>query len=1189
MKSIYILIIVIICSLILSGCKNSEEENKQKSLDMMSVKTLGLAYLEEFKLDEAEGEFLKFIDLAPKDKFGYGNLGLTYLRMARYPEAEKQLLKAILIDPKDADIRLILATVFKMEEERGKAISELKEALEFSPDHIKILYDMSELYSVESDEESKEQRKDYILKLVEKAPGNIVPQLNLIDILIRSGEFDKSVGNMEIIHKQFPEFPKEAIDYYNNTLDLLKKKDGENAITQFTIFHNYLKVTAPYQAGILDLKGPGGSLIGFPLITYDQQSSAILRDNESLLDVIKFTDVTESAGLDIISAIESSDEAEFRNFTHIEKGDYDGDGDIDLYAGSYNSESSSYKHYLFRNNMGRFMDVSDEVGINHSGKESSAVFADYDNDGFLDLYIVKENGDVLYRNNGDGSFEDVTSKANAGSKKGGNSVLIFDLDHDGDLDIYETRSSSNLLFQNNSDGTFKEKSGKVDLSGGDVSGDNAAFGDFDEDGDIDFIIVNKVGSNILYSNERQGLFKNSAEDCGLKSEGGASSITVGDYNNDGFLDLFIGYVEGAKSQLMLNNSNGTFELQENAKAMFNSIQQVKVNDASFLDFDNDGSLDLLIAGEAIKEGERGVFLFHNDGKGNFKDVSELLPEQLESGRQITLFDYNDDGDIDIVISGMNGRVYFLRNDGGNMNHFIKMKLVGLRAGSAKNNHFGIGAKVEIRSDELYQTLVVTDPDIHFGIGARSQADIIRITWTNGVPQNIFSPAMDQSLIEAQKLKGSCPFLYTWNGEEYEFVKDVLWRSALGMPMGIMGGNTAYSFPDASDDYIKIPAESLKEKKGQYSIQVTSELWETIYLDKLQLVVVDHPESVDIFVDEQFSPPPFPGYEVFKVKNKQIPISATDTYGDDVLSFIAEDDGSYLSGFKPGQYQGLTEMTELIIDLGELDRTEDLYLFMKGWIFPTDASINVAISQSQDVKVIPTLIQVINKKGEWETVIENLGFPMGKDKTVIADLSGKIFSADHRIRIRTNMEIYWDHIFFSDCITDAPMVSTVLDPVTADLHYRGFSREYRKGGRYGPHWFDYSEVDKEPRWRDLLGNYTRLGDVLPLLLESDNKYVITNAGDETSVAFSTKGLPELKKNWQRDFLIHSVGWVKDGDINTALGDRVLPLPFHGMSTYPPSEKDTYPDDPELQKYLLEYNTRTVTSEAYLNAIKKKQVN
>ncbi len=263
--------------------------------------------------------------------------------------------------------------------------------------------------------------------------------------------------------------------------------------------------------------------------------------------------------------------------------------------------------------------------------------------------------------------------------------------------------------------------------------------------------------------------------------------------------------------------------------------------------------------------------------------------------------------------------------------------------------------------------------------------------------------------------------------------------------------------------------------------------------------------------------------------------------------------------------------------------------MNGWIFPTDASINVAISQSDNIKVTPPLVQVLNKKGEWVTVTGSAGFPMGKDKTVITDLSGKFLSEDHRIRIRTNMEIYWDQIFFAEDLPGAPAVKSVLDPSGADLHYRGFSEPFRKGSRYGPHWFDYSVVEKGPKWRDLTGNYTRFGDVLPLLSESDNKYIITNAGDETTVSFNAAELPPLAKGWKRDFLIRSVGWVKDGDLNTAFGNTVLPLPFHGMKSYPPSKSDTYPDTPELQKYNREYNTRVVTADEYLNALRVNDKN
>jgi tetratricopeptide (TPR) repeat protein len=1184
MKKIIALILpaLIFCSF-LSGCRNSAEKSEQESTDLISIKTLGLAYLEEFKLDDAEKEFLRFIKLAPDDKLGYANLGLTYLRMGKYAEAKDQLAKAIEIDPKDPDIRLILATVYQMNDERGKAIDELKTALTFAPDHIKVLYDLTELYSTEDTEEAKKEREHYIRQLVDYAPENLVPRLNFIDILIRDGEFDKATEQLEIISKQFPEFPKEAADYYKKTLALLRKSDKENAIISFTIFHNYVKVTSPYQAGIMDLKGPGGSLIGFPLITLDQPSASRNQVSESIYQIIKYTDATVMAGLNLVpSPVEGAIPENI--ITCAETADYDGDGDIDIYAGNYDPSEKAFRHYLFDNELGRYTDISDEAGLKHQGNDLFASFADFDNDGFLDLFIITKERNFLYRNKAKGKYEDITAKAGLSDNNGGSFALFFDADQDGDLDIFEAGSGQDRLFRNNSDGTFSENAAKMGLADDNSVTNDAAFGDFDEDGDLDLLVIKENSGNILYSNQREGIFRNMTPQSGLAGESGSTSVTVGDFDNDGYLDLFM--TTGNKKGYLLyrNLRNGKFEKDTRQDDSFRSLAKAKNYDAAFLDFDNDGFLDLFVCGESSVPGGSGLFLFHNDGKGNFTDNSAILPPEVKSGRKISVFDYNDDGDLDILLAGLDDNISLLRNDGGDNNHFIKMKLVGLRTGSAKNNFFGIGAKVELRAGDLYQTMVVTKPDIHFGIGSRLKADVIRITWTNGVPQNMFFPGSDQALIESQVLKGSCPFLYTWDGEKYEFAKDILWRSALGMPMGIMGGNTTYAFPDASDDYIKIPGDYMKSVKGVYPVQVTSELWETIYLDKLDLVAVDHPDSVDVFVAEQFTPPPFPEFKIYQVTGKYFPVSARDEAGNDVLSLLTEKDDKYVTGFLPGKYQGLTELHDLILDPGDQIPVANLYLFMQGWIFPTDASINFAMSQSEDLNSMAPVIQVINTKGEWETVIDKLGFPMGKDKTVIADLSGRILTADHRIRIRTNMEIYWDRIFFTNGLSDNPIVTKVLDPVSADIHYRGFSRSYRKGGRYGPHWFDYSSVEKGQKWRDLTGNYTRYGDVLALIMESDDKYIISNAGDEVTVTFPSDGLPELKAGWKRDFLIHSVGWVKDGDLNTATGNEVEPLPFHGMKSYPPSAGEKYPDDPDHRAFIKEYNTRKVTTEAFVNALR-----
>jgi hypothetical protein len=205
---------------------------------------------------------------------------------------------------------------------------------------------------------------------------------------------------------------------------------------------------------------------------------------------------------------------------------------------------------------------------------------------------------------------------------------------------------------------------------------------------------------------------------------------------------------------------------------------------------------------------------------------------------------------------------------------------------------------------------------------------------------------------------------------------------------------------------------------------------------------------------------------------------------------------------------------------------------------------------------------------------SIGFPSGKNKTMIIELAGKFPTSDHHVRLRTNMQIYWDQAFIARTIADSSVKTTALSPVSADLHFRGFSRMYRKGGRYGPYWFAYDEVTRQSPWRTIDGAFTRFGDVVPLLRDPDDMYVVMGAGDEATIQFDASSASSLPQGWKRDFLLYTDGWIKDSDLNTAFGTTVGPLPFHGERSYPYAGGEAYPTDQEHQRYLREYETRVV---------------
>jgi Flp pilus assembly protein TadD len=1140
------------------GCRSKPVDQQE----LLTAHYLGLTDLERGRLPEAEVQFKKVVALAPRDPLGYANLGLTYLRGGRYADAEAQVRRARRLDPASPEIGLIASKLYALTGRLAQARGTLEELRRDA----KVLYALAELEAQHADSAAVRRHEDRLREVLVLAPANLAVRLKLVDALVRRGEADSAVRHFEDVRRLGPEPPKEARPHFDASLRHLRAGRLVQARVALDRLLRVMEVTAPYQSSLDEVRWIEGPLVGRPVLAFNPQTLITTRGIIPLSRTsdVRFTDITGEAGLSEHGTVP----------TALAMGDHDGDGEDDLFVSVSSRDTRRSEARLYNVRGGFVADGTAGTGLSLPTGAAYATFADFDNDGWLDLFAIGGDGrGYLLRNDGGGRFDDVTASARVADVGGARKALFVDLDHDGDLDLLLVGGATTRLYRNNLDGTFTLVPGAAGLQGTGASrGRDAAFGDFDGDGRIDVFVTSPDGADALYQNTGFRGFRDVTAASGLAASRGSSAVAVGDYDNDGVLDILVLRTDGGETTLWHNAGNGTFTRDRRSVDAFRRLRRVGGGSAEFVDYDNDGWLDLFVAGQ------RGVFLFHNNRTGQYEDRTALLPATPHAGgaaAAITVSDVDADGDQDLFVADAAG-VHLLRNDGGNANLAMQVQLFALRTGSGKNNNFGIGATIEVRTGEIYQTRVATGRVAHFGLGPHLKADVLRVRWPNGVPETIYFPGTDQDVLELEQLKGSCAFLYTWDGKRYRFVTDVMWRSALGMPLGIMGGSSRAAFAPAgaSQEYLRIPGDALQKRNGRYVLQFTEELWETAYLDEIRLFAVDHPDTVDVFVDERFVPPGPVRLRLFQAVRPRPPLSAIDDRGEDVLAALRERDDVYVSNLTPTQFQGLVEPHDLVLDLGEDAGRAGTVLFLRGWIYPTDASINVALSHQTRVRTQMPSLEVRDAQGRWVTRLPTIGFPSGKDKTIVIDLAGMFPTQDHHVRIRTNMQIYWDHAFVSRDAPASPVRITPLQPASADLHFRGFSRMYRRGGRYGPHWFAYDDVSTDSPWRPIAGAVTRFGEVLPLLRSADDMYAIMAPGDEVTVEFDAASAGALPTGWKRTFLLYTDGWIKDADLNTAFGNTVEPLPFHAIKAYPYAPGESYPTESVHQRYLREYNTRLV---------------
>jgi tetratricopeptide (TPR) repeat protein len=654
----------------------------------------------------------------------------------------------------------------------------------------------------------------------------------------------------------------------------------------------------------------------------------------------------------------------------------------------------------------------------------------------------------------------------------------------------------------------------------------------------------------------------------------SAKLVPGDFNNDGLMDRAALTPTAA---MLCRNTAGRFRCTALTKGSF--------NDALWVDFDHDYDLDLLLLGASSK-------LMRNQGAAGFADRTADFPfisAEAIKGRVVRV--EPDSKAFDLVVNYRDRAVLYRDRLAGRYEVDAAAKVppedndplavavvngkervparpaawIGVTLQGVKNLKLGQGSLVEVRAGTLYEKKWYRGVPLRFDLRGYKEVDTVRITWPNGLIQNETRQAANREYVykEAQRLSGSCPMIWTWNGREFQFITDVLGVA----PLGASSGDGEF-FPVDHDEYVMIPASALAAKDGALELRVTEELSEVTYLDELKLYAVDHPAAEDVFVNEKWKGPPFPEFRFYGAGKRVFPVSARDQQGRDVLPLLTRADTSY-PDFRRTE-NGVAELHSLTLDFGNAAPGGRAVLLLNGWVDWADGSTFRAAAQESKQGLVPPSLQVKDDRGEWRTVVEDMGVPDGKPKTIPIEV--RFLSASREVRIVTNLAVYWDHIFLSETTEPPPVRQTEIPMSKAKLNFRGFSETRIHPERKQPDWFFYTNSSPLSHWNPTPGMYTRYGDVRPLLNSPDDMYVIMGSGDEIRLKFDPSRLPVVPGGWRREYMVKVDGWAKDRDANTAYSQTVEPLPFHRMSRYPYPASEKYPETEEHRRYLREYNTR-----------------
>ncbi|HEY4904997.1 MAG TPA: FG-GAP-like repeat-containing protein [Candidatus Sulfotelmatobacter sp.] len=1142
-------------ALVLSACHSTPklpEKSSKAYAEVVSAFYIGLAALQVGDDVHAESKLSQVTQLVPAEPAGWADWGVLALRQRNYDVAAQRLERARDLAPQNDQIYELLGI---LEGDRGhsaEAIANLRKAIDLNPKNLRAAYALAEEIERQGDANSETEFQLVIQKILAAQPDNLAALLELSRVAAKRGDAGTLKSAVAQIGARSSAWPPEAQQQLAMVQTAAAGSDPRAAATRTTFLRNVLMRVPEYRQSLSVIKAPAGEEAA-PLNHFVRMESPVFKPAPADT-AIKF-------------AVQPVSNAGGRRWNWI--------GALQLGSTGMPviAEADGHEVHLAT---GATLPFSG--GPTHIAPMPEGVLqVDFNYDFKTDLVLAGAGGVRFFRQDNPSAFTDVTMQT-----KLPKSVIsapytgawAVDIEADGDLDIVlGAKDSAPTVLRNNGDGTFLAIHPFAGIAG--LRG--FSWADLDGDGNPDAAIIDGAGHLRVFVNERQGQFRERALPSGLPL---VKAIAVADANNDGVLDLLAVQADGAIIRISDKNERESWDIAEIARvpdAARNLAGEVRLHTA---DLDNNGALDLFLAPTTPSGGSGGALVWLANNKSNFV----LLDNPVGPALVFDAVDLKGDGKLDLLGLSSDGQPAQAINDSAKNYHWQVVRPHAVQAvGDQRINPFGVGGEIEVRSGLLVQKQPITGPQLHFGLGEQTEAEVVRVVWPNGTVRAEFGVKADTDVVTEQRLKASCPFLFAYNGKQMEFVKDAIpWGSAIGLRINTLGSAQIA----ATGEWYKIGRDQLVPHDGFYDIRITAELWEVYYYDYLVMMAVDHPVGTEIFVDERFVIPPLK-LGITTVATPHKIARAIDDTGQDVTDIVDTLDGRALASFGRGQYQGITRDHYLEVDLGDdAPRSGPLYLIAQGSIHDTESSVNVAITQGNRWRAHGLSVEVPDGHGGWITAQDNLGFPAGRKKTILFNLTN-IFrpGTPHRVRIRTNLEIYWDCIQWAQGAPDTPLKTAKLNPTVADLHYRGYSVMHMPGVARAPEVPDYNQIEgTKQRWRDLIGYYTRYGDVRELVDHIDDRYVIVNSGDELSLRFAEQ--PPPPAGWVRDFVIVGDGWIKDGDYNSTFSKTVLPLPYHAKNEYttrPGSLEDewVYRQHPDDWK---NYHTRYVTPEVFKNALR-----